>query len=76
MNKMNSTKEVVVLTDSVACLTQELVEQHRIRVVPLYINSRDRVYREFYDINASQAYELIEEDPEHFYTSPPTPLSL
>ena len=70
---MNATKEVVVLTDSVACLTQELVEQNGIRIIPLYITSRDRVYREYYDISTSQAYELIEEDPEHFSTSPPTP---
>lgn len=67
------TPEVVIVTDSLACLTKELVEQHGIRIVPLSIYFGDKVYKDWVDITPSEAYELFLKDPESWYSSAPSP---
>jgi len=65
--------KVGVVTDSIACLTKELVEQHGIGIVPLTIYFQDKVYRDWVDITPTKAYELFLQDPEAFATSPASP---
>jgi len=65
--------KVGVVTDSIACLTKELVEQHGIGIVPLTIYFQDKVYRDWVDITPTEAYELFLQDPEAFATSPASP---
>ena len=64
---------VGVVTDSIACLTKELVEQYNIGIVPISICFRDEVYRDWVDITPTEAYELFLQDPERFTTSPASP---
>ena len=52
-------QKVVIVTDSLACLTKELVEQYGIRVVPLNIHFNGKVYKDWVDITPDQAYELF-----------------
>ena len=66
--------EVAIVADTIACLTREQIEQYGIRLVPTNILFDDRVYREFVDISASQAYELLEKDPDRFSTSAASPM--
>jgi DegV family protein with EDD domain len=66
--------EIVIVTDSVACLPRELIEQHGIEIIPITIFSGGKVYRDWVDITPSQAYELFLQDPESFKTAPATPL--
>lgn len=65
--------KVAIITDSTACLTKEMLEQYGIRLVSTNILFDGRVYREYVDITTSQAYQLLEKDPERFGTSAPSP---
>jgi DegV family protein with EDD domain len=64
---------VAVVTDSIACLTKGLVDQYRIRVVPINVLFDGKVYRDWIDISPAEAYRMLEEAPELFTTSPPSP---
>ncbi len=65
--------KVAIVTDSLTCLTRELVEQYGIRIVPLSFYFGDKIYRDGVDITPSRAYELFLKDPEAFKTSPASP---
>jgi len=65
--------KIAIVADSIACLTSEMVEQYGIRIMPANIHFEDKVYREYLDISPSQAYRLLEKDPEHFSTSTASP---
>jgi len=65
--------KVAVCTDSIACLTRELVDQYGIGIVPISICFRDKVYRDWVDITPTEAYELFLQDPGRFTTSPASP---
>ena len=65
--------QVAIVTDSIACLTKELVEQYNIGIVPIRLYFRDKVYRDWIDMSPSEAYELFLQDPESFRTSPASP---
>jgi len=66
---------VGIVTDSLTCLTRELVEQYGIRIVPLSFYLGDKIYRDGVDVTTSQAYELFMKDPDAFATSPASPVS-
>jgi len=65
--------KVAIVTDSMANLPRELVEQYGIAIVPISIYFQGRVYRDWVDITPAEAYELVMQDPEHFTTSPASP---
>ncbi len=65
--------EIAIITDSVACLTKELIAQYSIQIIPLNILAGGRIYRDWIDISPSKAYELVLKDPDSFKTSPATP---
>lgn len=66
--------DVLVMTDTVACIPGELAEKHRIRVVPAAnITVGDKDYIEGVTLSAAEAYEIIKKDPDHFMTSAVTP---
>lgn len=64
---------VAVVTDSIANVTKELAEQHRITIVPIRLMVQGKIYRDMVDMTPSQAYELFLQDPESFKTSPSSP---
>ncbi|MBI4188241.1 MAG: DegV family protein [Chloroflexi bacterium] len=64
---------VAIVTDSIACLTRELIEQYRIGIVPIRLLVQGKVYRDMVDMTPSQAYQLFLQDPESFNTSPASP---
>lgn len=64
---------VAVVTDSISCLTPELVEQYKIGIVPIMLLVQGKVYRDMIDMTPSQAYEMFLQDPERFNTSPAAP---
>jgi len=67
------TQKVAIVTDSIACLTRELVAQYGIGIVPLTFYSGGKVYKEWVDITTAEAYELFLKDPESFKTSAALP---
>ena len=65
--------KVAIVTDSIACLTKEMAEQYKIRIVPANICSGGEVFRDWVDISPSEAYELFLKAPEHCITSTASP---
>lgn len=67
------TQKVAIVTDSIACLTKEIVAQYGIGIVPLNFYSEGKVYKDWVDITPAEAYELFLKDPESFKTSAASP---
>ncbi len=66
-------QQVAIVTDSIACLTRELVEQYGIGIVPINFYAGGKVYKDWVDITPSETYELFLKDPESFKTSAASP---
>ncbi len=66
-------QKVAIATDSVACLTRELVEQYGIEIIPINFYAGGKLYKDWVDITPSEAYELFLKDPESFKTSAASP---
>jgi len=64
---------VTVVTDSIACLTRDLVEQYHISIIPLNFYADGRIYKDWVDITPSEAYDLFLRAPEAFKTSAASP---
>jgi len=62
-------QKVAIVTDSVACLPRELVEQYGISIAPVNCYFGDKVYRDWVDITPTEAYELFLKNPTVFKTS-------
>jgi len=65
--------KVAIVTDSIACLTGELVERYGIEIIPLNFYVNGKVYKDWVDVTPSEAYELFLKDPEAFKTSAASP---
>jgi len=66
--------KILVMTDTVACLPQDVADANHIRIVPAAnIICGDQTYIENVTITAAQAYDIIRKDPDHFMTSAVTP---
>ena len=61
---------IAVMTDSVSCIPHDLARQYQIRVVPaanILVNGE--AYIDGETISATEAYQLIQKDPDRFVTS-------
>jgi DegV family protein with EDD domain len=67
------TQRVAIVTDSIACLTRELVERYHIEIIPINFWAGGELYRDWVDITPSEAYRLFLEDPDSFKTSAASP---
>ena len=56
---MLKTTNVAIVTDTTACILPEQVEKYGIKVVPVDLIFKDRVYRDRIDINPSEFYQLL-----------------
>jgi len=65
--------KVAIITDSIACLTSDLVERYGIGIIPINFYSDGKVYHDWVDITPSQAYDLFLQDPKSFRTSAASP---
>jgi len=66
--------KVAIVTDSITCLSKQLVRRNGIRIVPATFSSKGKVYRDWVDVTPTEAYEIFLEDPESFATSAATPM--
>jgi DegV family protein with EDD domain len=66
-------QRVTVVTDSLACLTKELVKKYGIKIVPLNIHFNGKIYKDWVDITPKQAYELFLKAPASWGSSAPSP---
>jgi DegV family protein with EDD domain len=65
--------QVVVVTDSIACIPKNLVERYQICIIPLNFYVNGKVYRDGVDVTPSEAYQLFLKDPDTFKTSGASP---
>ena len=65
--------KVAIVTDSLACLTKEHVEQYGITIAPINFYAGGKVWRDWVDITPDEAYELFLQDPDSFKTSAVSP---
>ena len=65
--------KVAIVTDSISCLTKELIESYQIGIVPIRLLVQGKVYRDMVDMTPSEAYEMFLKDPDSFNTSPASP---
>ena len=66
-------KTVAVVTDSLANLPQQMVEQYQIGIVPVMLLVQGKLYRDGVDMTPSEAYELFLQDPESSNLHQPRP---
>ena len=64
---------VAVITDSSACVPQEVVEKYGIHILPLILIFEDRSYRDGIDITSREFYELLKKSKKLPTTSSPSP---
>ena len=77
MGEEKNMTNVSVITDSVAGIPREMAKQYNITVVPAaHILYNGRNYTEGEDLSISEAYALIEKDPDRFVTSAISPAFL
>ena len=65
--------KVVVVSDSMANIPKQMVEQYNIMVVPIMLLVQGKLYRDGVDISPSEAYKMFLQDPVSFKTSPASP---
>lgn len=63
-------KKVAVITDSVASLPPDLVKRNGLSILPLNIYFAGKKYRDGIDLSAGEAYRMLEEKPDQFFSSP------
>lgn len=65
---------VLVVTDTTACLPKDVADKHGIKVVPAsQITCDGKTYIEGVTITAREAYDIIKKDPDSFCTAAITP---
>lgn len=65
--------DIGIVVDSIACIPQEQLEKYGIRLVPVNIFFNGHIYRDWIDLSAAQAYELLEKSPEFWKSSAASP---
>jgi len=66
--------KVLIMTDTVACIPDNLAKEFQIKIVPAAnIMFDDQTYIDGVTLTAADAYELIKKDPDKFMTSAVTP---
>lgn len=65
--------KTAIIADTLACLPREMVERYEIEIVAPNIYFDGRVYRDWFDLSPSQAYQMLEKAPQLFSTATPPP---
>jgi DegV family protein with EDD domain len=63
---------IAIVTDSTANIPAGLIEKYAIKIVPLNIHIKDKVFREGVDISCQDYYELLRREPIFPKTSQPS----
>ena len=69
----SNSDRVAIVTDSTCDIPIELVQKHRLTIVPLYILWGDEQLIDGVDIDQDAFFARLPEDPDHPSTSQPTP---
>ena len=69
----STTYDVAIVTDSTCDIPAELLDEHQITTVPLYVLWGDEQLRDGVDIDEETFFARLPDDPAHPQTSQPTP---
>ena len=64
---------IAIVTDSTAAPTKEQQEKYQFEIVPVNVRFEGKIFKEFVDLTAAQAYQFLDKNPEEFATSAPSP---
>lgn len=53
--------KVVIVTDSTCDLSEKLIKENDIKVIPLYVSFGSEIYKDGVEINTAKLYELVKE---------------
>lgn len=52
---------IIFMTDSTCDLNKEIIEENDIKVIPLYVNFKDKSYKDLVEITTEQLFEMVDE---------------
>jgi DegV family protein with EDD domain len=61
---------VAIIADSIANLPPEIVQRYRVLIVPINIIFDGKQYRDGVNLSAAEAYRMLAEKPDQFFSSP------
>lgn len=65
--------KIIITSDSTCDLSQELIEKHNIKIVPLYVNFGSESYKDRVEMNVDNMYEKVKNEGVYPKTSAATP---
>jgi DegV family protein with EDD domain len=65
--------KIAIITDSIASLTKEHTERYQVTTVPVNIVLNSTIYHDSRDLSTTKAYELLENSPDFWKSSAPSP---
>jgi DegV family protein with EDD domain len=66
--------KIAIITDSVSCLPQKLIEHEKIQLIPAgNVLFEGKIYHDLIDLTHQQVYHFLETTPQDFFTGPTTP---
>ncbi|MDF2698635.1 MAG: fatty acid-binding protein DegV [Haloplasmataceae bacterium] len=65
-------KKVVIVTDSTSDLTQDIISQYNLKVLPLYVGFGNNTYKDGVEINTEELYKKVDENGSLPKTSAPS----
>lgn len=65
--------KIAIIVDSVCSPTEEQQEKYQFEIVPVNVLFEGKVYRDWVDLTATQAYQFLDKNPEDWATSAPSP---
>lgn len=54
-------RNITIYSDSTCDLSEQLIKQYNVKIMPLYVTFDDEVYRDHVDITPSKLYQMVEE---------------
>ena len=65
--------KIAIVIDSACAPPKEQVEKYQFEMVPVNVRFEGKIYRDYVDLTPAQAYRFLDENPEEFATSAPSP---
>ncbi len=65
--------KIIIVTDSTCDLSQEIINKYDFKVLPLYVNFGDKVYKDRIEMNVDKMYATVEETGVYPKTSAASP---
>ena len=65
--------KILIVTDSTCDLSQELIDKYDFKILPLYVNFGDKIYKDREEMNIDKMYATVKETGIYPKTSAASP---